>query len=323
MSRDTAVPFWRRRIVWLVGVLVLSLIYVLFRSCRDVTGEARLRECALEFLEAADAGDYENCRKAGTMKDRDLHVFRLNRESLGKLVKRTPGRVTPLRFGEKQGYLFAFVSDFEEGTGLQENIAVLAHPEKREMEIFSAHYKYQRLIRPELKESYPGRIPPDVRAKVLRTAQAFDKKEWKYFEALGRREVGYERRGAGRPLMQFQKRFGVAVSRAPMLSVRYQQTLPGCVHLALMQVVNRTGYRVKNVSYDCDETVHFMLDRTAVKPEWQVYAFSPGTPRRITPLPQKKAAVKTSTVKKKPAAAKAVSAISGKTSGGKTATPKK
>ena len=144
MSRDTAVPFWRRRIVWLVGVLVLSLIYVLFRSCRDVTGEARLRECALEFLEAADAGDYENCRKAGTMKDRDLHVFRLNRESLGKLVKRTPGRVTPLRFGEKQGYLFAFVSDFEEGTGLQENIAVLAHPEKREMEIFSAHYKWKQ-----------------------------------------------------------------------------------------------------------------------------------------------------------------------------------
>ena len=108
MSRDTAVPFWRRRIVWLVGVLVLSLIYVLFRSCRDVTGEARLRDCALEFLEAADAGDYENCRKAGTMKDRDLHVFRLNRESLGKLVKRTPGRVTPLRFGDRGIFLPLF-----------------------------------------------------------------------------------------------------------------------------------------------------------------------------------------------------------------------
>ena len=121
--------------------------------------------------------------------------------------------------------------------------------------------------------------------------------------------------------MQFQKRFGVAVSRAPMLSVRFQRALPGCVHLSLMQVVNRTGYRVKNVSFDCEETVCFVLDMTAVKPEWQVYAFTPGSPRRVTPLP--KPAGQKSAAKQKPAAAKAVSATAGKTADGKTATPKK
>ena len=157
----------------------------------------------------------------------------------------------------------------------------------------------------------------------MRTAQAFDKGEWKYFEALGRREIGYERRGAGRPLMQFQKRFGAAVSRAPMLSVRFQRALPGCVHLSLMQVVNRTGYRVKNVSFDCEETVYFVLDMTAVKPEWQVYAFTPGSPRRVTPLPKKNPVAQKAAAKQKPAAVKAVSATSGKTSDGKTVTPKK
>ena len=322
MSRDMSVPFWQRRIVWLCGVLVLALALVVFRSCRDVTGEAKLRQYAMNFLESADAGDYETCRKVGTMAERDWNVFRLNRQSLGKLKMRTPGRVTPLKFGTREGYLFAFVSDFEEAAGLQENIAVLANPESRSVEIFSAHYKYRHLPRPELKDSYPGRIPSDIRAKTLRTAQAFDKGEWKYFEAIGRREIGYERRGAGRPLMQFQKRFGTAVSRAPMLSVRFQRALPGCVHLSLMQVVNRTGYRVKNVSFDCEETVYFVLDMTAVKPEWQVYAFTPGSPRRVTPLP-KKPAVQKPAAKQKPAAAKVVSATSGKTSDGKTVTPKK
>lgn len=323
MSRDISIPFWRRRIVWLCGFLVLALLLVLFRSCRDVTGEAKLREYAMQFLEAADAGDYEACRKVGTMAERDWNVFRLNRQSLGKLLKRTPGRVTPLKFGMREGYLFAFISDFEEASGLQENIAVLANPESRTMEIFSAHYKYRHLPRPELKDSYPGRIPSDVRSKTLRAAQAFDRKEWKYFEAIARREIGYERRGAGRPLMQFQKRFGVAVSRSSMLSVRFQRALPGCVHFSLMQVVNRTGYLVKNVSYDCEETVYFVLDMTAVKPEWQVYAFSPGSPRRVTPLPKKKPAVQKSAAKQKAATAKAVSATSGKTATGKTATPKK
>ena len=323
MSSSYEMPFWRRRIVWLCGILLLAAGFVVFRSCRDVTGEARLREFALAFLEAGDLGDFQKCRSVGTMAEKDLHVFRLNRQSLGKLVKRTPGRVTPLKFGEKEGFLFAFISDFEAGTGLQENIAVLAEPSRRTVEIFSAHYKYRRLIRPETTESYPGRIPADIRVKTLRTAQAFDKQEWKYFEALGRRGLGYERRGAGRPLMQFQKKYGVAVSRAPMLSVRVQRSLPGCVHLSVMQVVNRTGYTVKNIFYDCDETVYFVLDVTAPKPEWQVYAFHPGTPRRITPLPKKKPVVKNAAAPQKSAPAKDVSATSGKTATGKTATTRK
>lgn len=323
MSSNYEVPFWRRRIVWLCGILILAAGWMVFRGCRAVTGEEYLREFACSFLEAGDRGDFETCRRVGTMAEKDLHVFRLNRQSLGRLVKRTPGRITPLKFGQKEGYLFSFTSDFAEAAGLQENIAVLANPESREVEIFSAHYKYRRLIRPAGTESYPGRIPADIRTKTLRTAQAFDQGEWKYFEALGRRELGYERRGAGKPLMQFQKRFGTAVSRAPMLSVRVQRSLPGCVHLSVMQVVNRTGYRVKNISYDCDETVYFVLDMTAAKPEWQVYAFHPGTPKRITPLPKKKPAVKTAKGSQKPAAAKGVSATSGQTAAGKKEMPKK
>ena len=112
MASDLSIPFWRRRVVWLLGVLVLSLIFVMFRNCRDVTGEGKLREHAKMFLEAADAGDYDACRTVGTMAEKDFNVFRLNRQSLGKLVNRMPGRVTPLKFGTREGYLFAFVSDF-------------------------------------------------------------------------------------------------------------------------------------------------------------------------------------------------------------------
>ena len=288
MQTEVQVPLWRRRIVWLAAVLLAVLTAAVVRGCRDVTGESFLRGRAQNFLEAGDREDFEACRKAGTLAERQLRVYRLNRQSLGKLVKRSPYRCAALKFGKKEGYLFTFVSDFAEASGIEERVAVLAEPESRQVEIFSVSYRYRTLPRPELPDSYPGAIPADVRAKVLRTGQAFDSGEWKYFEALGRREIGYERRSAGAPLARFQKRFGKPVSRAPMYQVRFRRSLPGCVHLSLLRVVNRTGYREKNVSYDCDETVFFVLDMTADRPEWQVYAFDPGRPKRITPLPKVK-----------------------------------
>ena len=288
MRNDAGIPFWRRRIVWLAAILLAVITVVVVRSCRDVTGDAFLRKRAAAFLEAGDRGDFEACRKAGTLEERQMRVYRLNRQSLGKLVRREPSRTTPLKFGKKEGYLFTFLSDFAEASGIEERVAVLAEPESRQVEIFSVGYHYRRIPRPELKDSYPGSIPADVRTKVLRTAQAFDNGEWKYFEAICRREIGYERRGAGVPLAKFQQRFGKAVSRAPMYQVRFQRSLPGSVHLSLMRVTNRTGYRVKNVSYDCDETVFMVMDVTAERPDWQVYAFSPGQPKRITPLPKTK-----------------------------------
>lgn len=301
MASDADIPFWRRRIVWLAAALVAVLTVVTVRSCRDVTGETFLRKRAEAFLTAGDREDFEACRKAGTLEEKQLRIYRLNRQSLGKLVNRSAARATPLKFGAKEGYLFTFVSRFAEADGIEERVAVLVEPESRKVEIFSVNYHYRRMPRPELKDSYPGTIPADVRAKTLRTGQAFDHGEWKYFEALGRREIGYERRGAGAPLARFQQRFGKATSRAPMMSVRFQRSLPGCVHLSLMRVTNRTGYRVKNISYDCEETVFFMLDMTAQHPEWQVYAFSPGQPKRITPLPKKRPAAKPAA---KPAEAK-------------------
>jgi len=191
MASDADIPFWRRRIVWLAAALVAVLTVVTVRNCRDVTGETFLRKRAEAFLTAGDREDFEACRKAGTLEEKQLRIYRLNRQSLGKLVSRSAARATPLKFGAKEGYLFTFVSRFAEADGIEERVAVLVEPESRKVEIFSVNYHYRRMPRPELKDSYPGTIPADVRAKTLRTGQAFDHGEWKYFEALGRREIGY------------------------------------------------------------------------------------------------------------------------------------
>ena len=72
-----------------------------------------------------------------------------------------------------------------------------------------------------------------------------------------------------------------------MQETRYQETLPGCLHLGILRVTNRTSYKVKNVTWVAEEFVWLVLNRLYDQPRWEVYAFEPGKPQRLTPPPPK------------------------------------
>jgi hypothetical protein len=278
---DDSIPFWRKRIFQLVVVLLAVIGYGTYRLIwTGPPSDAALQKAATTFLEAGDRGEFEVCRKMTAIPEERLAMYRENRKSLGELKSRDLRRQDPLRFNTKTGFIYFYSSKFE-NANIREVIAVLGEPEKP-LDIFSVRYEYERLPRPESSQHYNGIDGAFVRQQAARAAQAYDRGEWKYFEAIARRDTGHERRNAGAALKAFQDKFGKPINRTSALEMRYTESLPGCVNLAIIRVLNQTSYKVKDVVYLADEYVYLVLDRAAEKPEWAVYAFNPGMPRKIT-----------------------------------------
>ena len=221
-------PEERKKFLLLLLLIAVAIGIFGYRLFSGGMADRTLEAAALRFLEAGDAGDFELCRKLTGLDGQRFAVFRANRSSLGALKERTLVSRSPLRFNQRTGWLFFFNGNFENGA-VREEIAVLTEPGK-EPDVYSVRYEYARLPRPVSRVHYSGSAAAAVRAQVERCAEAYDHREWKYFEAIARRETGNERRGAGRGLENFRKRFGDPVARSLMQEVRYQETLPGCLH---------------------------------------------------------------------------------------------
>ncbi len=276
---DRSTPLWRQRWFWLLLLLLAVGAWAVWHWLGGSASDRTLEKTALSFLGSADAGDFESCRKQTGIEDRRFAMFKANRESLGALKERRLVRREPLRFNNRTGWLFYFSSQFENAR-IREIIAVLTEADKP-VEIFSVRYEYERLPRPTPTAHYSGLDAAAVRQQAQRAALAYDRGEWKFFEAIGRRDVGYERRGAGKALAKVQEKFGKVINRSTAAELRYVESLPGCINLSVIRVLNRTSYQVKNQVFTADEYVYLVLDRAAEKPEWAVYGFTPGTPRRI------------------------------------------
>ncbi len=279
-------PEERKKFLLLLLLIVVAIGVFGYRLCSGSMTDRTLETAALRFLEAGDAGDFDLCRQLTGLDGQRFAVFRANRSSLGALKSRTLVSRSPLRFNQRTGWLFFFDGNFENGV-VREEIAVLTEPGK-EPDVYSVRYEYARLPRPVSRSHYSGSGSAAIRAQVERCAEAYDRREWKYFEAIARRETGNERRGAGQGLEKFRKRFGDPVARSLMQETRYQETLPGCLHLGILRVTNRTSYKVKNVTWVAEEFVWLVLNRMDDQPRWEVYAFEPGKPQRLTPPPPKK-----------------------------------
>ncbi len=278
---DRSVPFWRQRTFYMILLFLAIIGYGAYRFLwSGPPSDKALQQMALSFLESGDRGEFEECRKMTSIPEARLLMFRENRKSLGELKSRQLRRQEPLRFNTRTGFIYFFSSKFE-NANVREVIAVLGEPDKP-LDIFSVRYEYERLPRPNSSQHYNGLDAAAVRRQAARASQAFDRCEWKYFEAISRRDTGHERRNAGAPLKAFQEKFGKPVNRSSALEMRYVESLPGCVNLSIIRVLNQTSYKVKEVVHTAEEYVYLVRDRAAEKPEWTVYAFTPGTPKKIT-----------------------------------------
>ncbi len=278
---DDSVPFWRKRIFQLVLLLLAVIAYGTYRLFwTGPPTDAALQKAATTFLEAGDRGDFDACRKMTAIPEERFAMYRENRKSLGELKSRDLRRQDPLRFNTKTGFIYFYSSKFA-NANIREVIAVLGEPEKP-LDIFSVRYEYERLPRPESSQHYNGLEGAFIRQQAARAAQAYDRREWKYFESISRRDTGYERRNAGAALRAFMDKFGRSINRTPALEMRYTESLPGCVNLSIVRVLNQTSYKMNDAVYLSDEYVYLVRDSSAEKPEWAVYAFNPGIPKKIT-----------------------------------------
>lgn len=277
---DYEVPFLKRRSVQLTALLLALIIFAVYSLRTENASERQLRVAALAFLEAADAGNFAVCRGQTKLEDDRFRFFIENRKALGKASERTLARQEPLRFNERTGYLYTFQTKFDD-IPLRESVAVLAGPDGA-TDIFSARFHYPRLPRPLPHTHYNGPEREEIRAQTLAGVQAFDQGNWKYFQSIARHETGSARADNAAPLIRFKERFGNPVNRSPLQEIRHQDGLPGCSNLQIVCVVNRTSYKMKETILLSEEIVYLVRDAMMPHPTWEVYAFDPGKPRKIT-----------------------------------------
>ncbi len=255
------------------GVLLLALgLYIAGRPRKP---DSRADVVAAAFLNALDAGDAVKLKELSTLSEKQLFLLCKNRESLGARSARRPLRRELLRQQKQFGAYFEFESAYENAPKIRETLTVFD-------KVASARQHFVPLPRPVPKEHYPTTLPEAVQTKILLAAKAYDEGNRNFFNGISMRDTGWIQPGVFNRIMNFRKQNGIPKNRTIAYEARWEKKLPGALGLEFLRVVNRTSYERQKTIFTGEEHIYFVFDGTAVKPQWDVYAFEFKAPQRIT-----------------------------------------
>lgn len=260
-----------RILLVLLGVTAVLGALAFFNREPSVPDAAADRTAAA-FLAALDAGDLTALKANSLLTEAHLQYLIANRKSLGTRTRRQEVRREILRHGKKFGAYLEYESIYANAPRIREALTVMD-------KVAVARVYYAQLPRPLPAAYHPLPLPPEATRKIQMACVSYDMLNRNFFDGMSARDTGGAQRAVFNRIRNFHKRFGPAERRTALVEARYEKSVPGALGCSILRVVNKTVYTVRYDLYAGTEVIFLVRDNTEAKPQWDVYAFDPGTPK--------------------------------------------
>ena len=261
--------------IFFIGLLVL--LYQSFWQSDDPKIDDKEALSALKWLQNADDGKFEECKKsAGSNVNDWFDLFEINRNTLGKLKERKlKSKAVP-----KNGiYKVTFNSSFEKAKAIYESVWV-----DKDAKVWQAKYSYKRLPSPSWKSSDVG-SPEEYKGvtnAVNKAISAMKQYNVEFFDMITLRREKFR---SGKRIVNNIKKADEKTGKPTKIIVgkrlRFARDFPGCTELVGAIAYATCTYTIKGKPFRRNIAMTIYIDKSRKKPEWQIYSFRYGRLRPV------------------------------------------
>ena len=265
-------------LICLVVVAASFAFYRFFGLSNEIKIEDKDALTAAKWLQMADEGNFEECKKSTEAPEKWFELFKANRESLGKMISRHLKSKTAVPKSKIKIYKIIFNSSFKKAPKISETVWI-----GQDGKIWRHRYDYLRLPRPSWRSKDLGTANEiaGVRNAVAEAIGAMKSFDVEFFDQIALRS---ERFRFGKKIIKRikseQKKYGSANKVVISKRIRFSRNIPGKTELNSARAVINCYYKIKNVPYRRSILLILHQDKTDPNSRWNIYRFYYGRIRK-------------------------------------------